>query len=326
MNSPRKRKIGTIIGVVIGCVSAVFSVIAITTFVRRRRRRDRPRSIVTLSTDFREAGPELTVTPFDLYGYEAFQDSRMLAEQQPLVTEGPEAEMLAFHRQSSTPLVAIPLPQPGAPVPVGLSDKEIARLRAEGNNSHQSRNLGASSRNVPEADLVALHRLSSTPLAAIPLPQPGTRVPIGLTDKEIARLRAEGIDTHQSRNLGASSSNVPEADVIALHRQSTTPLAAIPLPQPGTRVPVGLSDKEIARLRAEGNSQPSPNLGVSSSNVLQSTSALNPVPEFREAPYDPRRLHSEVESLVRREMERLHAEGLVIGAPPPSYTTGDGPG
>jgi hypothetical protein len=57
--------------------------------------------------------------------------------------------------------------------------------------------------------------------------------------------------------------------------------------------------------------------------VLESTSSPNAVPESREAPYDPRRLHSEVESLVRREMVRLHAEGLVITAPP-SYREGGG--
>jgi hypothetical protein len=112
--------------------------------------------------------------------------------------------------------------------------------------------------------------------------------------------------------------------MVALHRLSSTPPTALPLPQPGTLVPVGLSDKEIARLRAEGfNFQQSRDLGVSSSNVFQSTSSPNAVRESREAPYDPERLHSEVEYLIRREMERLHAEGLVIGAPP-SYGEGDG--
>jgi hypothetical protein len=203
MNSPsgRKRNIGAIVGGVIGSVVAVFAVISITTFVKRRRRRSRPRSILTFSTDFRETGPE--PTPFDPYSYEAAQDSILLAEQQPLVSDEPDAEMVILHRLSSTPLTAFPLPQPGTPVPVGLSDKEIARLRAEGFNSQQPHNLGASP-----------------------------------------------------------------------------------------------------------------------SNVSESTSSPDAVPEPREAPFDPRRLHSEVESLVRREMERLHAEGLVIGAPP-SYRAGD---
>jgi len=127
-----------------------------------------------------------------------------------------------------------------------------------------------------------------------------------------------------SRNLEEQQPLVteePEAEMVA-HRLSSTPL---PLPQPGTPVLVGLTDKELARLRAEGfNSQESRNLGVSSANVLESTtpSSLNAVPESREVPFNPLRLHSEVESLVRREMERLHAEGLVVEAPP-SYREGD---
>jgi hypothetical protein len=202
MSPSSQRKIGAIIGGVIGAVAAVFAVISITAFVRRRRRRRRRRrSILALSTDFSEAGG-LIVTPFDPYSYDAAQDSRILAEQQPLVTGEPGAEMLALHHLSSTSYTEFPLPQPGTPVPVGFSDKEIARLRAEGFDSQQSSDLG-----------------------------------------------------------------------------------------------------------------------VSSPNVLRSTSSSNTV--SREASYyDPQRLHSEVESLVRREMERLHAEGLVVGAPP-SYGEGD---
>ena len=153
-----------------------------------------------------EPGPELIVTPFNPYFHETAQDSSILSEheQEPLVTEWPDAGMVTFNRLSSTPPTPLPFPQPEAPVPVGLSDKEIARLRAEGFNSQRSRNLG-----------------------------------------------------------------------------------------------------------------------VSSSDVIQSesTSSPNAIPETREAPYDPRRLHSEVETLVRREMERLHAEGLGVGSPP-SYSTG----
>jgi hypothetical protein len=180
------------------------AVVGIITFLRRRRRRSRPRSILTFSTDFMEDGPEPIVSPFDPFYYETMRDSGIVAEQQPLVTEEAEADMVALHHLSSTPPTRLPLLQSRASVPVGLSEKEIVRLREEGFNSQQ---------------------------------------------------------TH--------------------------------------------------------------NLGVSTSDVSQSMSFPNAVTDSREAPYDPQRLHSEVESLVWREMERLHAEGLAVEAPP-SYTEGDG--
>ena len=282
----RNGNFATIVGVVIGGVAAVFAVIGVTIFVRHRRRRARPKSVFS---DFRDAGPELIVTPFDPHISGAAQDSRILAEQ-PLVARGPEAEMV--HRPSVTP--PTPLPRPETPVPVGLSDKEIARLRAEGFNTRQSPNLDA----------------------PIPLSQSEAPVPVGLSDKEIARLRA--LNSRQSPNLGVSSSN---------EFQSTSPLdAPIPLSQPDTTAPVGLSEEEIAQLRSLNSQRPGAlNLGVlpsaSSSDVLlQSTSSPTAVSGPLEAPIDPRRLQSEVESRVREEMDRLRAQGLVLEAPP-SYST-----
>ena len=296
----RNGNVAGIVAGVIGGVAAIFAVISITAFVRRRRRRSRPRSIYS---DFRVAGPELIVTPFDPYNYEAAQDSGLSGEQQPLVTGGPGVEMVALHRLSATPPTPDLLPQPETRIPVGLSDKEIARLRAEGFNSRESRNLGVSSLNVFQS--------TSSLDTPIPLPQPETPIPVGLSDKEIAQLRAA--NSQQAPNFRVSSSNV---------FQSTSSLdAPIPLPQPETPVPVGLSDKEIARLRV-ANSQQAPNFGVSPSEsssdvLLQPTSSSEP----REAPIDPRRLHSEVEYRVRQEMDRLRAQGLVIEAPP-SYSEG----
>jgi hypothetical protein len=236
----RNGNIAAIVGGGIGGAVALFTVIGITIFVRRRRRRARPRSI--FSADFRDAGPETTATPFNPYVYGAAQDSSILTEQRPLVTGEPDAGM------------------------------------------------------------VSLQSLSATPPTPIPIPQLETRIPVGLSDKEIAMLRA------QSRNPEASSSN-------AFH--STSSLDA-PLTQPETPAPVGLSDGEIARLRAQSR-----NLGVSSSDVFQTGSSPTAVSEPREAPMDSRRLHSEVEYLVREEMERLRAQGLVI-EPPPSYSTEGG--
>jgi hypothetical protein len=184
LSSPKKqnRNIGAIVGGSIGGVAAIFAVIGIVTFVQRRRRwrRSGPRSI--LSTDSVDAGPQIIVTPFDPDSFYENRYSGISAEQQHLVTGDPEAE-----------------------IPVGLSDKEIARLRTE----------------------------------------------------------------------------------------------AVSSPQPH-------------------------NFRISALNMSQSTSPLNPVTEFGEPPYrdDTRRLHSEFESL-RREVERLREEGFVVTAPP-SYAEGDG--
>jgi hypothetical protein len=101
----------------------------------------------------------------------------------------------------------------------------------------------------------------------------------------------------------------------------------LPHSQPVAPVPNGLSDKEIARLRARNlDFQPShnPSTNESTSNVSQSMSSPIVVsePSGATSAYDPRRLQSEVESL-RREMEVLRTVGMATGAPP-SYTEGDG--
>jgi hypothetical protein len=118
MNSPSHRK-SDIVVIVAAVIGSVIAVISITTFVQRRRRRARHRPILTFSTDFREAGPELIVTLFEPHSYEAVQDSRIRAEQRPLVTEEPEAEMVALHRLSSTRLRAEKLTSQQADNPRG---------------------------------------------------------------------------------------------------------------------------------------------------------------------------------------------------------------
>jgi len=112
----------------------------------------------------------------------------------------------------------------------------------------------------------------------------------------------------------------PETAIVAVHHLPSSP-PAVPLRQVGP-VPSGLSDKELARLRAEALSSPQPHNLVSPLNRPQSTSSLYAVTESGESSLHSRRLHSEFESL-RREVERLREEGLVVGAPP-SYAEGDG--
>ena len=115
-----------------------------------------------------------------------------------------------------------------------------------------------------------------------------------------------------------------EAEMVALQYLSPSSLPTIhPLPRPVAPVPVGLSDKEMARLRSEALRSPQPHLlGVSTSNASQSSSSPNAVTESGEAVLPYGRLQSEVVSL-RREMERLREEGLANAAPP-SYVTEGG--
>ncbi|KAF8497610.1 hypothetical protein F5888DRAFT_302104 [Russula emetica] len=201
----RKRNIGAIVGGIIGGTGAILAVIGIVAFVhlRRTRRRARPTTILSFSTNFVGAGPLGNVTPFDPNSFEATQDSGISTDQRPLVTEDPEAEMVALRLLSLAPPTVLPRSRPVAPIPTGLTGKEIARLRAEALSSQQSHNASTS-------------------------------------------------------NLSRSTS--------------------------------------------------SPNTVTESSSGT--TSSIN-----------PQRLHTEVESLVRREMDRLRTQGLVLDAPP-SYTEG----
>lgn len=112
-----------------------FAVNGTFALVRRRRRRGRPRSIVLSLSDFVETDAQrMNGAPTNPIPFEAARDSGTWAEQQPLVSEDLEAEM------GSRPPTVLPRPRLVAHVPVGLSDKEIARLRAENLDSQESHN------------------------------------------------------------------------------------------------------------------------------------------------------------------------------------------
>jgi len=199
----RKRNSGAIAGGIIGGAGAILAVTGIVAFVQLRRRRARPRPTLPFSTDSVDAGRLTDITPFYPNSFEATWDSEISTDQQPLVTEDPQAEMVALHH----------LP---------------------------------------------------TPPTVLPRSRPVVAIPTGLTSKEIARIRAEALSSQQSHNRSTSN----------LSRSTPSPNTATESPS-----------------------------GATSSNHT-------------------RRLDTEVESLVRREMERLRTQGLVLEAPP-SYTEGD---
>lgn len=183
--------------------AAILATIGIVAFVQLRRRRARlTRPFLSFSTGSVNVGPQTKVTPFDPNSFEATQDLEISTDQQPLVTEDPEAEIVALHILPTQPTIH-PRSRPVAPIPAGLSSKEIARLRAEALSSQQ------------------------------------------------------------------------------FHSRSTSNASR----------------------------------STSSPDTIESSSGTT-------APYNNQRLHTEVESLVRQEMERLRTRGLVLEAPP-SYTEGD---
>jgi hypothetical protein len=112
----------------VGGVAAVLLGIGATIFVRRRKS---ARS--NISTSFGEASTPETITPFNPSPLDTTQQGPdSWVRQQHLLLQHPEGRM-AFdpHSLSSIPASARPRPRPVAPVPPGLSSKELARLRTE---------------------------------------------------------------------------------------------------------------------------------------------------------------------------------------------------
>ncbi|KAI9513397.1 hypothetical protein F5148DRAFT_990760 [Russula earlei] len=132
---PSKSHVVTVAGSVIGgLVAAVAALIGAVVFVRCRRRQDRRRKSLESSLGSVEVGPLMIVTPFDLNAVEVeevHQNSTQEMEQQQLLSEPPQA-------QTSIPSTLHPTPsssreRPVPPILVGLSSKELARLRSQQN-------------------------------------------------------------------------------------------------------------------------------------------------------------------------------------------------
>ena len=204
--SGKKRNIAAIAGGIIGGAVAIFALIGISFFVQRRwgRRRARPRSILSFSTadsSSFEADPHVIVTPFDpnSYSSEEITQSSSRAEQRPLIAaEGPEGEMVALHRlsQTSIPPTVHARSRPMAPIPAGLSSKEVARLRAEvlaGGSPGQSHN--GSSPNVSHSESMTSpeNGVAESGEVTSPLDTRRLQSEVESLRQEMERLRAEGV-------------------------------------------------------------------------------------------------------------------------------------
>ena len=112
-------------------------------FVRRRRRLRRCKSVQSsILGSFVGVGLPATITPFDPIRLDATpHGSGSRAERQELLSTPPDAgSALDSYSVSSTstPALVLPLSQPVAPVPTGLSCKELARLRTEAPSSQNT--------------------------------------------------------------------------------------------------------------------------------------------------------------------------------------------
>lgn len=109
---------GAIVEGIIGGVATVSAVIGIATFVWRRNR----------PTNSIRADPGMTPFDPDFYEGHGAQNTGITTAQRPFATEGPGAEAVTFRRLFSSSPIVLPISRPMRP-PVGLSDKEVARLR-----------------------------------------------------------------------------------------------------------------------------------------------------------------------------------------------------
>jgi len=169
-------------------------VIGIVTLIqrRRKRRRSRPSPILSSSNDSWDAGLQMIVTPFNPDSLEPTQGSGILVEQQPLVSGNTEAEMVTPHHLSSSSPNRLPLSRPGTPVLVGLSDKEIARLRAENLRSQQSHNHSTSNETRARFSPSIVTESGG---ATSPYDTQRLHSDVQSLRREIERLRAEGLIT-----------------------------------------------------------------------------------------------------------------------------------
>ena len=186
---------GAVAGAVVGTLGAILIVIGVVTFVRRRRRLDKRKSIgSSISSSLIEAGAQ--VTPYYIAPPEVTQRDlgSWMTGPQPQ-SEPLEAETVPDIHSSSSH--SLPLPPAVVPAPVGLSSKELAQLRTDV--------LVRSQNNLP------------LPPAVVP-------APVGLSSKELAQLRTDALVRSQNNlaSSGSSSSQPnPALPVTTIRRTAT---------------------------------------------------------------------------------------------------------
>jgi len=144
---------GTILAAVTGVVAATLIGLAVFVLVRRRRRREKHKSLG--SFDLTHGNSSEVITPFEpipLAQAYSHDSSATWMEQQQLLLHPSEAGIIPVpYDISSAPTPVPPRSnlQPVAPVTGGLSSKELAFLRAEGRNAQQTSPNSLSNRPQP---------------------------------------------------------------------------------------------------------------------------------------------------------------------------------
>ncbi|KAI9433017.1 hypothetical protein H4582DRAFT_2188442 [Lactarius indigo] len=183
---------GAIAGGVAGGVGALILVVGAIVFVWRRRRQDNFRSSAgsSFSGAAMEVGSQMKVTPFTPTLVGVAQPEA--GSQGGTASDGPAS--------SSEPL--LPLSQNVAPVPVGLSSKELARLRSTAMRSpptHTWSSPSGSQTSYPPTTI------STTERSSTETPPPETRrlqTEMEFLRREVQELRAERFEAPPSYGTG----------------------------------------------------------------------------------------------------------------------------
>jgi len=195
----RRAHAGTIVAAVTGSIAAILVVLVVFALARRRRRRQKRESF-----DLTEDQPLAIITPFEpipLSDASSRNNSAIWAEQQQLLSDPPEAGIIPEpHDLSSAPPPVPPHSnlRPVAPVTVGLSGKELARLRAEGRNALQTLPSSLSNESQPTSSIVEQGGATS------PFEAPSRRLQLEVESlrRDVQELRPERFEAPPSYTSG----------------------------------------------------------------------------------------------------------------------------
>jgi len=195
----RRAHAGTIVAAVTGSIAAILVVLVVFALARRRRRRQKRESF-----DLTEDQPLAIITPFEpipLSDASSRNNSAIWAEQQQLLSDPPEAGIIPEpHDLSSAPPPVPPHSnlRPVAPVTVGLSGKELARLRAEGRNALQTLPSSLSNESQPTSSIVEQGGATS------PFEAPSRRLQLEVESlrRDVQELRTERFEAPPSYTSG----------------------------------------------------------------------------------------------------------------------------